>query len=108
MPVYDFTEIIDEIIARTHPDPAACKIICKMLASNRVDVTVMKELEDSEEACNKLRPEDLRPGLIADGTLGWAVVYHDRILGIPYSGTPYPKTLVLNLVMYLALTELKR
>ena len=108
MPVYDFTEIIDETIARTHPDPAACKIICKMLATNRVDVSFISELEDSEEACNELHPEDLRPGLIADGTLGWAVVYHDRILRIPYSGTPYPKTLVLNLVMYLALTELKR
>lgn len=108
MPVYDFTEIVDETIASTHPDPTACKIICKMLASNRVDVTVMKELEDSEEACNELYHEDLRPGLIADGTLGWAVVYHDRILGIPYSGTPYPKTLVLYVVLYLALTELKR
>lgn len=108
MPVYDFTEIVDETIANAHSDPAACKIICKMLASNRVDVTVMKELEDSEEACNELCPEDLRPGLIADGTLGWAVVYHDRILGIPYSGTPYPKTLVLNIVLYLALTEPKR
>lgn len=84
MPVYDFTEIVDETIASTHPDPAACKIICKMLASNRVDVTVIQELEDSEEACNELYPEDLRPGLIADGTLGWAVV------------------------LYLALTELKR
>lgn len=104
MPVYDFTEIVE----RTHQDPAACKIICKMLASNRVDVTVMKELEDSEEACNELYPEDLRPGLIADGALGWAVVYRDHILGIPYSGTPYPKTLVLNIVLYLALTELKR
>jgi hypothetical protein len=108
MPVYDFTEIVDETIERTHPDPVACKIICKMLASNRVDVTVMKELEDSEKACDELYPEDLRPGLIADGTLGWAVVYRDRILGIPYSGTPYPKTLVLNIVLYLALTELKR
>ena len=108
MPIYDFTEIVDETIASTHPDPTACKIICKMLASNRVDVTVMQELEDSEEACNELYPEDLRPGLIADGTLGWAVVYHDRILGIPYSGTPYPKTLVLNIVLYLALTALKR
>lgn len=108
MPVYDFTEIVDETIERTHPDPVACKIICKMLASNRVDVTVMKELKDSEEACNELYPEDLRPGLIADGTLGWSVVYRDRILGIPYSGTPYPKTLVLNIVLYLALTELKR
>ena len=56
MPVYDFTEIVDETIASTHPDPTACKIICKMLASNRVDVTVMKELEDSEEACNELYP----------------------------------------------------
>lgn len=108
MPVYDFTEIVDETIAGSHPDPATCKIICKMLASNRVDVTVMQELEDSEEACNELIPEDLRPGLIADGTLGWAVVYRDRILGIPYNGTPYPMTLVLYVVLYLALTELKR
>ena len=108
MPVYDFTEIVDETIANTHSDPAACKIIYKMLASNRVDVSFIQELEDSEEACNLLHPEDLRPELISDGTLGWAVVYHDRILGIPYSGTPYPKTLILYLVMYLALTELKR
>ena len=108
MPVYDFTEIVDETIVRSHPDPAVSKIIGEMLASNRVDVTIMQELEDSEEACNELIPEDFRPGLIADGTLGWAVVYRDRILGIPYSGTPYPKTLVLNIVLYLALTELKR
>ena len=108
MPVYDFTEIVDETIANTNSDPDACKIIYKMLASNRVDVSFIRELEDSEEACNQLHPEDLRPELISDGTLGWAVVYHDRILGIPYSGTPYPKTLVLYLVMYLALTELKR
>ena len=108
MPVYVFTEIVDETIANTHLDLAACKIICKMLASNRVDVSFIQELEDSEEACNLLHPEDLRPELISDGTLGWTVVYHDRILGIPYSGTPYPKTLVLYLVMYLALTELKR
>jgi hypothetical protein len=33
MPVYDFTEIVDETIAGSHPDPVACKIICKMLAS---------------------------------------------------------------------------
>ena len=59
MPVYDFTEIVDETIARSHPDPAACKIICKMLASNRVDVAVMKELEDSDvrsELKSGLRP----------------------------------------------------
>ena len=108
MPVYDFTEIINETIAGSHPDPATCKIICKMLASNSVYVSFISELEDSEEACNELIPENLRPGLIADGTLGRAVVYRDRILEIPYSGTPYPKTLVLYVVLYLALTELKR
>lgn len=108
MPVYDFTEIVDETIAGSHPDPTTCKIICKMLASNRVDVSFISELEDSEEACNELIPENLRPGLISDGTLGWAIVYRDRILGIPYSGTPYPKTLVLYAVLYPVLTELKR
>ena len=45
---------------------------------------------------------------LQDARLEQGAVYRDRILGIPYSGTPYPKTLVLNIVLYLALTELKR